>query len=138
MAEFQAIRGSFIVSDACRTVAKGIFTAITFVLPRHQRGGSVMPFDFHYKPMMSIVWGKALFYLPVYLHRGCVHGNICQPCFPSSADRQLFDVCVVHGQQKSGQHKAAIEAKAEKDVENSVKKPRFHCWFFLYYVFKSK
>lgn len=33
---------------------------------REKYFGSVIPFDFHYKHIMPIVWGKALFYLPLY------------------------------------------------------------------------
>lgn len=33
---------------------------------REKYYGSVIPFDFHYKRIMPIVWGKALFYLPIY------------------------------------------------------------------------
>lgn len=33
---------------------------------REKYFGSVIPFDFHYKRIMPIVWGKALFYLPIY------------------------------------------------------------------------
>ena len=33
---------------------------------REKYMGSVIPFDFHYKRVMPIVWGKALVYLPLY------------------------------------------------------------------------
>lgn len=33
---------------------------------REKYMGSVIPFDPHYKRVMPIVWGKALFYLPLY------------------------------------------------------------------------
>lgn len=33
---------------------------------REKYFGSVIPFDFHYKRIMPIVWGKALFYMPLY------------------------------------------------------------------------
>ncbi len=33
---------------------------------REKYMGSVIPFDAHYKRIMPIVWGKALFYLPLY------------------------------------------------------------------------
>lgn len=33
---------------------------------RERYRGSVIPFDYHYKHIMPIVWGKALFYLPIY------------------------------------------------------------------------
>lgn len=33
---------------------------------REKYCGSVIPFNFHYKRIMPIVWGKALFYLPIY------------------------------------------------------------------------
>ncbi len=34
---------------------------------REKYMGSVIPFSYHYKRVMPIVWGKALFYLPIYL-----------------------------------------------------------------------
>lgn len=37
---------------------------------RERYMGSVIPFDFHYKRVMPIVWGKALFYLPIYFIAG--------------------------------------------------------------------
>ena len=37
---------------------------------REKYRGSVIPFDFHYKRIMPVVWGKALFYLPIYFIEG--------------------------------------------------------------------
>lgn len=34
---------------------------------REKYSGCVIPFDSHYKRIMPIVWGKALFYLPIYV-----------------------------------------------------------------------
>jgi ABC-2 type transport system permease protein len=33
---------------------------------REKNRGSVIPLDVHYKNVMSVIWGKALFYLPLY------------------------------------------------------------------------
>lgn len=33
---------------------------------REKSRGSVIPLDVHYKNVMSVIWGKALFYLPLY------------------------------------------------------------------------
>lgn len=37
---------------------------------REKYNGSVIPHDFHYRRIMPIVWGKALFYLPIYFIEG--------------------------------------------------------------------
>lgn len=37
---------------------------------REKYHGSVIPFSFHYRRIMPIVWGKALFYLPIYFIEG--------------------------------------------------------------------
>ena len=64
---------------------------------REKYMGSVIPFDFHYKRVMPIVWGKALVYLPLYFVEAVYMVTFVNRSFrlPTMGDYRTFVLFII-------------------------------------------
>ena len=64
---------------------------------REKYMGSVIPFDFHYKRVMPIVWGKALVYFPLYFVEAVYMVTFVNRSFrlPTMGDYRTFVLFII-------------------------------------------
>lgn len=64
---------------------------------REKYMGSVIPFDFHYKRVMPIVWGKAMLYFPLYFMEAIYMATLVTKWFglPQMANYSTFLIFII-------------------------------------------